>query len=298
MDNSQLSMPIHVTIIIPAYNAQEYIEETINSALAQTYTNIEIIVVDDGSNDSTFEIASGFGDKIKLFKTANSGVSRARNFAVEKAKGDWLAFIDADDLWEVNKLELQMCNLGNRRWSHTNSLYIGEEQDGKTSRSDLSPQFGDWVFSHLLVDNFITTSTVIIEKKLFLESGGFDESMKAMEDWKLWLTIAEHEKLHYCPEILAQYRVYSGSTSRKAREVLPMHLQLIEQVFQISSVKSNYAKLRNKAIAKSYFICSYIAEDSKDYSYSFYCSIKGLKHQPLQLANWKRLLRTTLNLIS
>jgi glycosyltransferase involved in cell wall biosynthesis len=297
MNNMNQSPSHYISIIIPAYNAEEYIKETIESVLAQTYKNTEIIVVDDGSTDDTYKIAIKFGSRIKLFKTKNSGVSSARNFAIAKAQGDWLAFIDADDLWAENKLEVQIEGLNNYRWSHTNSLYFGENQDGLTSRSDLSPQFGEWVFSNLLVDNFITTSTVIIEKNLFCQAGGFDESMKAMEDWKLWLTIAQQEKLHYCPKILAKYRVYAGSTSRKAREVLPLHVQLITEVFQTLSTKEKYKKLKNKAISQSYLTCSYIAEDSKDYTYSFHCSFKGLIYQPFVISNWKRLIRTMLNLI-
>jgi glycosyltransferase involved in cell wall biosynthesis len=286
-----------VSVIIPAYNAEGYIKQTIDSALAQTYKNIEVIVIDDGSSDNTISVIEKFGDKVNLFKQPNAGVSKARNHAISLAKGYWVAFIDADDIWEPKKLETQIKSLNNARWSHTNSLYIGANQDGKTSRSELTKQYGGDIFSKLIVNNFITTSTVLIERVLINEFNGFDESLEALEDWKLWIEISKTTEIAYNPELLAKYRVYDGSTSRKARKVLPLHLKVITSVFGELPRSHRNQSLEKEALSQSFAICSYIAEDSTNYSFSLYCAYKAILNKPISVRLYKRVARTLINCI-
>jgi glycosyltransferase involved in cell wall biosynthesis len=286
-------------VIVPAYNVEEYIEETLQSVFDQTYPNIEILVVDDGSEDNTLKTLEKYGSKIRVFQQKNMGVAKARNFAAEQAHGEWLAFVDADDIWLPNKLTAQLEGLGNENWSHTDSTYFGYKQDGETKRSELSPQYGGEVFSYLIVNNFITTSTVLIKKGIFLSYGGFDESLRALEDWKLWLDLSIKEPLNYNRNVLAQYRVTPGSTSRKAREILPLHLQLINYIFSTYKDQlGGLSHLKKKALYSSYSICSYIAEDSEDYFFSFLCALNAWKNNMLTSAPLKRVLRTVLNFFS
>lgn len=285
-----------ISVIIPAYNAEEYIEETIQSVLDQAYSNIEILVIDDGSSDNTLQILEKYKSKLKISTQKNMGVSKARNTAVGNASGKWIAFVDSDDIWPPEKLSEQIEQIKNENWSHTNSVYFGHNQDGTTKRSDLTPQFGGNVFNHLITDNFITTSTVLIKRSTFLEYGGFDESLKALEDWKLWLEVSLKEPLNYNPSVLCKYRVTPGSTSRKAREVLPLHIQLINSIFEKHENKIKYGyNLKNKALYNSYSICSYIAEDSNDYKFSNICSYNAWLNNKYAISAIKRLLRTTLN---
>jgi len=295
MTNTTLPL---VSVIIPAYNAGKYISETIKSVLKQTYSNIEIIIVDDGSTDDTVEKVNKFNDKVTLLTQKNKGVSCARNNAVSIAKGCWLAFIDADDLWLENKLELQinkLNKLNKLKWSHTNSFYFGENQSGFVTRSDLTKQYSGQVFSKLIINNFITTSTIIIKKELFLIHGGFDETLPALEDWQLWMNIAKSEPIHYIKEPLAHYRVYTGSTSRKVRTILPMHIRVINDIFKHMSISAENTQLKNLALSSSYEICSYIAEDACDWSFSFKCAINSCIKDPFNPRCWKRIIRASLN---
>lgn len=287
-----------VSVVIPAYNAEEYIEETLQSVLTQTYKNIEVIVVDDGSTDRTLQIINKYKSDLMLITQKNKGVSVARNTAVDKAMGEWIAFIDADDIWFPKKIAEQVSQMGSENWSHTNSLYFGYNQDGNTKRSDLTPQFGGHVFEKLLTDNFITTSTVLIKKKTFLQYGKFDVSLKALEDWKLWLEISLEENLNYQQLVLCKYRITPGSASRNARDVLPLHIQLINQVFDKNkNIIQHQNQLKSKALQNSYKICSYIAEDSKDYVFSFTCALNALRGNKYRAASIRRLIRTLLNLV-
>lgn len=285
---------LRISVIIPAYNAQQYIEETLHSVLQQTLAVEEIIVVDDGSTDQTLEVLKPYCEKyanLHLIKQSNQGVSAARNRAAKSAKGDWLAFVDADDIWQPDKLEKQVKALANQAWCACDSFYFGQGQDGTTRRSDLSDIYQGQIFEHLLLDNFLTTSTVLIKKSLFWQAGGFDESLVALEDWKLWLSVSLLEPLVMVSEPLVHYRVYSGSTSRRARQMMPIHLQLLNAIFALPQA-APFAKLLPKAKANSYSICSYIAEDSQDYVYALYCAFNAYKCQPTSLMRGKRVLNT------
>lgn len=287
-------MSVQVTVIIPAYNAESTICETIQSVLTQDYPaeQVEIIVIDDGSTDGTNSVVEKFGDKVIHIKQKNAGVSAARNNAATLARGKWLAFIDSDDIWTNNKLSLQISSIGDCLWSHTDSYYFGYKQTGETKRSDYTKQYDGNVFDKLILDNFITTSTVIVDREIFLKVGGFDENMKALEDWKLWLELSLLTPLHYCASSLAHYRVTPGSASRNAKAILPLHIYLIEHVFQKYQLNE---KLKSKALSQSYSICSYIAEDGRDIAYSVYCAAKAFALHTT-IAKLKRLVRCILNL--
>ena len=289
------SLPL-VSVIIPVFNAEQYIEATLDSVFAQTYSNLQVIVVDDGSTDRSRELLTKFADKIQLIAINNSGVSVARNLAVKHAKGEWLAFIDADDIWLPNKLEVQLSRLGACKWSHTNSFYIGSHYQGTETRSDFTPQFAGKVFDKLVLENFITTSTVLIHRSVYQEVGGFDESLASLEDWQLWLNIAKTYPVAYVSEPLAQYRVYNGSTSRKGRKMFAIHQQLIDSVFANLELSAVVKRQKNQALANAYSICSYIAEEASDYRFALYAALRAWWLQPLTFRKIKRVASCILRL--
>ena len=272
MNHAEQSIPL-ISVVIPAYNAESYIQSTLDSVFNQTYQNIEVIVVDDGSNDSTQSILNAYPHNVVVIKTENKGVSHARNTGIDAAKGGWIAFVDSDDIWLPTKLEEQIISIGECQWSHCDSVYIGENQSGDVKRSDYSHIPRGNVFEELIVENFITTSSVLIKKSLLNQYGKFDETLACLEDWKLWIDIAHENPIAYCDKSLLEYRVYSGSTSRKARSVMPIHIELINQIFKALPSNTHYKKLKNKAKIKSLTICSYIAEEAQDYRSCWYSII-------------------------
>lgn len=281
---------ISVSVIVPAFNAENTIEETINSILNQSNImkyNLEIIVVDDGSSDGTLLICENFGDKIVLIQQNNQGVSVARNKAANIAKHEWLAFLDSDDIWLPNKLDLQFQEMSGYEWSITDSFYFGHNQDGTVKRSDLSTIHKEPTFDSLLNENFITTSTVIIKKELFMKHGGFDISLHALEDWDLWLKVLYDSKIKYIAHPLTNYRVTPGSTSRKSRTILPLHFHLIKRFRKRYNVPL-FVYLR--CLSNSALICSYIAEDSCDKKHTLYCSLLSFIYDPFRISKIKRLI--------
>lgn len=279
-----------ISVIIPVYNGENFIKETIESVLAQSHKNLEVIVVDDGSNDNTIEIVEYFGDKIQIFKMSNSGVAAARNFGVTMAKGNWIAFLDADDIWAPRKLERQFRATRRYNWSYTDTKFIGGANDGKLDSYFTKKHEGN-VLEKLVQGNFISTSTVMIKRETFIQVGGFDEALRSIQDWELWVRVAKSNPIAYINEPLTMYRIHQSSTSRRTRETLPNHLKVIDIIFSRVGRSNNIAKLKPHAKATSCGICSYIAEEEGDASFAVKCAFDACRFEPFNLSRWSRLVK-------
>lgn len=212
-----LAVKPRISVVIPAYNSARFIDEAVKAALGQTYPNVEVIVIDDGSTDETPERLAEFGDQIIVHRQANAGVATARNAGVSKATGEWIAFLDADDVWLPQKLERQL-QAAQRPLVYTNRYNFGERKDVPAIQTDCTPMYdGDVFLPLLLAGNFITMSSVMLRRDLFEQMGGFCEALGGTEDWDLWLRIAECHLVHWCPEPLVYYRFHSAGMSRNHR---------------------------------------------------------------------------------
>lgn len=211
-----MSIPFF-SVIIPTYNRQDLVEKAIESVLAQDCRDYELIVVDDGSTDGSWENLQKFSDRIVLLKQNNRGVSAARNAALKVAKGEWVSFLDSDDLWYPHKLRVQ-------------KQYIKENPSYKIVHSDEV-----WFRNHVRVnpmkkhakgggDQFyrslelcvISPSAVAIRKDLILELGGFREDFPACEDYDLWLKITAKYPVGYIQEqLVIKYGGHEDQLSQK-----------------------------------------------------------------------------------
>jgi glycosyltransferase involved in cell wall biosynthesis len=209
-----------ISVIVPAFNAEKYIAETLRSITRQTYREIEVIVVDDGSTDGTVplvEAAITQDARISLLRSAHRGVSSARNLGIAKARGELLAPIDADDLWTSDKLQRQFELLRNSE-PDTGVVYCwaaGIDDDGKIVLPvwNASRARGDVL--HEIVQSGILScgSTPLIRKQYALQAGGFDEALPLSEDWKFYTALAGVCRFEVIPECLTGYRIRSDSTS-------------------------------------------------------------------------------------
>lgn len=205
---------IEFSIIIPLYNKEKYITHTVQSVLNQTFQNFELIIVDDGSTDSSYKVASTFkDDRIKLVTKKNGGVSSARNFGVELAKNEYIAFIDADDFWDKNYLkELSSLILACPEAKMFASSYA-EIVEGKTIPSVtytlLERNYAGYIdYISLFSKYFISpihTSAVILHSSVFKSLIKFNENIKSGEDLLVWLAIAFQYKVAYLNKILSFY---------------------------------------------------------------------------------------------
>lgn len=186
-----------VSVVIPTYNRAQLLSRAINSVLTQTFSDYEIIVVDDGSTDHTREIIEQFrGAPIRfLHLERNCGGSRARNLGIQAARGEWVAFLDSDDEWLPRKLELQVARLQGTNGSHSTVVYcLCDQYEASTKRTVPSTgrlYEGD-VFDQLLRNRRPpTASAFVVKRSSLLSSGGFDEGFPSSHDIDLWLRLAQ-----------------------------------------------------------------------------------------------------------
>ena len=180
---------INVSVIIPTYNRQEFTDRAIESVCNQSYRDYEIVVVDDGS---TVPFINNWGNKISLIRLGeNRGVSFARNRGVDASRGQWISFLDSDDIWKKDKLKIQM------KWLYKNSTYkICQTQEEWIRNNKFInipnhlKKVKDNIFKESAKRCVVTASSVIIKREIFNEIGYFDESLIACEDYDLWLRIS------------------------------------------------------------------------------------------------------------
>lgn len=203
-----------VSVIIPAYNAAPFIADTVQSALDQTFPDLEVIVVDDGSTDGTVARLAAFGRRIRVYRQPNGGVARARNAGVALAGGQWLAFLDADDLWLPDKIERQLAAAA-APMIYSDRYNFGARGDLPELQSLVTPmREGDLFVPLLREGNFITLSSVLIRRVLFETLGGFYTGLNGTEDWDLWIRVAASQPIGLCPAPLVRYRFHPGGLSR------------------------------------------------------------------------------------
>lgn len=209
-----------ISIIIPTYNAGEFIGRALESVYNQTYKNIEVIVIDDGSEDDTDLILEDYmlNDNFTYIKKWHSGLAAvARNEGLEAAVGSYVAFLDADDYWAPDKLKKQIELFKNEEIGLVYSN--GHIMDTKKLYSKLAKPHKGNVFDKLISKNFIATSSVIIRREVLDEIGVFSEdpNFRVGEDYDLWLRIAQKYKVGYAPEDLFAYRLNQNGLTKNKR---------------------------------------------------------------------------------
>lgn len=199
-----------VSVVIPCYNYGHYLSRAVNSVLEQTCPVSEIIIVDDGSQDNTREVAAGFGDRVRYIYQQKSGVSIARNAGIRAAQGEWIGFLDADDAWLPHKSERVQQAIREHpdvAMFYHPLLYI---QDGKEHTDPVLEPDALWpTFRHF---NMVSNgSAALVRRSVLLQLGGFDQAMAPWEDWDMWARVALQHPVYKLPEILAHAWLHPAS---------------------------------------------------------------------------------------
>lgn len=211
-----------ISIIIPTYNRAHVIQRAVNSVLRQTYAAYELIIVDDGSTDDTADVIAGMQDhRISYIPLQeNQGVAHARNAGIREAKYDYIAFLDSDDEWMPDKLELQM----HRMLDHSEKFGLvycrmgGLRRDGKgrfvCPHQDYMGEILEGnLFQPLLQQNVIGIPTIVARRECLEQAGGFKETLQCLEDWELVLRIARQWRIGFVDKILVEVHKSAGSVS-------------------------------------------------------------------------------------
>lgn len=258
-----------VSVIIPTFNRKAYVQEAIDSVLAQTYLDYEVIVVDDGSTDGTEQALRGrYGDRIRYRWQENQGESVARNCALEMSSGQYIGLLDSDDLWFPEKLEKQVAVL---QRSSDAALVFAQTCliDSNGRRMDLPPvghdiQASDLTLESLCVRNAMgsAASTAMVRRSHFEEAGGYDESIQYGEDWDLWLRLRQLGPFVLIDEPLASMRVHLGSQWHFPRPEsldrrLEDHLRVLDKAFSAWPGKVPTG-LRARSLANHYALLAFM----------------------------------------
>lgn len=210
-----------VSVVIPVHNAERYVAETLDSVFAQTYPDIEVVVVDDGSSDDSELALAPYRDRIVYINQANAGVSAARNAGIRRATGEYVAFLDADDLWEPDKLAIQVARLGETGAAlvHSNASYMDESGNPRPPHIPDFPYACEGMcFNRLFLDgNGLMTSSVMVRRQCLEEAGLFTVGVAYAEDYELWLKIAFRWPLAWCPQALVRYRLHERAATAQAK---------------------------------------------------------------------------------
>ena len=207
-----------VSVIIPAYNAAGFVDRAIESALAQTHPPLEILVIDDGSKDATSEVVARWAPPVRLLQQQNGGPAAARNHGAREARGEWLAFLDADDRWLPEKLARQLAS------AKTPDVALVYSRPPMHAGRVISPMAD---FDTLWQRNFLITSAVMVRRDVFKRHDGFDEerALIGVEDYNLWLRMAAAgERLVLCPEAHVIYSPAPGSLTSQVERFLGAEL--------------------------------------------------------------------------
>jgi glycosyltransferase involved in cell wall biosynthesis len=226
-------MPL-ISVIIPVYNCEKWVKDSIQSVINQIYKNFEIIIINDGSTDNTSKVLEGYkGDnRISVYEIQNTGPSRARNLGVSKAKGDYIAFLDADDLWDEYKLEKQIeyfrlhpdCNL-----LITNVKQITHNEEIiKLQYKSLPREKEEQLICFFQGKITMNTPTILMNKSVFHEIGGFKSELVHREDHFFLMQVANKYRIHLLREHLVYRRVWEGSISSDFKKIDNSNEEIIE----------------------------------------------------------------------
>ncbi|MDD5302643.1 MAG: glycosyltransferase [Elusimicrobia bacterium] len=205
-----------VSVVIPSYNMAAFTPLTVESVLAQDYPAVEVIVVDDGSSDGSVEALRRFGGRIKVIEQKNAGACAARNRGLKESRGEFIAFLDCDDLWEPSKLSECVAALRARPEAvMVHSLAYWIDAAGKIfGPPSFKAKPSGRVFDALSRGNFVVNSTPLSRTEAVRAAGGWDEAIFTTADWDMWLRLAKSGEIAFIPRILARTRVASYYNAR------------------------------------------------------------------------------------
>lgn len=289
-----------VSVVIPAYNAARWIRETIASVLAQTHRPIELLVIDDGSTDDTVAIATSFGDDVAVVRQANAGAATARNTGIARSRGDYVALLDADDLWHPRKLEVQVGALEADR--SVGALQCGTTyvDDGgrvlEVRRPPSRTTFWDVVLFRGVV---ALMSTLVIHRSCIDAAGTQEPRFEGKDEWEWGMRLARRCGLGGVPDALVTHRVLATSMSRDVASHIRPGLAVLDHVFADPTLPATLRRRRGAAYAAFYTMLAGGYFQARDLPSFATWAIRAMRADPMSAVHMlglpARTLRRTLS---
>ncbi len=294
-----------VSVIMPAYNAEKYVLEAIRSVLDQHYESVEILLIDDGSQDGTVDLVKRNASHVKIIQQANAGAAAARNTGLRCANGELICFLDADDGWFPGKLTAQVNYLQRHpevglvfhRWlvwkPDETGIYIEPQGLAVPVPGEIDPARSGWIYPQLLLDCIVHTSTVMMRREVARDTGFFETTLMNGEDYHYWLRVSRNYEIHKLTGVYSFYRIVAGSLTNSIPKPENYEYRVIKEAIDQWGLSSpnNVAGLSKTLADKR------LAQLAFDYGYGHfhYGSIKqakmaflnALRHEPLR---WRALV--------
>lgn len=280
-----------VSVITPTYNRAGFIAEALNSVLAQSYGNFELLVVDDGSTDETATVLESFtpDSRVRCFYQPNQGQSVARNLALAHARGDLVCFLDSDNVWPETKLARQVAVF--RDAPEVDVVYGDiitiDEQGREVSRKNMRRHSGHIAFP-MLKDNCVSMNTTMARKRCFDEMGGMSGQRRVADDYDLWLKFSARYHFYYLPEYLAYYRVMEDQISSDKSRRYDTNEAIIHDFRKAFPGVLSAAKF-DEAFSFFYTRKARYFASTGQYSVAFFSLMKAIRYRPLYRAPWRAL---------
>ena len=298
-----MAADIGISVVVGTYNHGRYIGECLQSVLDQTYRNVEVIVIDDGSTDDTRQAVEPFIDRITYVYQENQGRAAARNHGIQKARFDWIAIIDADDLWEPTKLEKQVAAIHKHPQIDiivTNACFFKNDQVivedffAKMVLMHRTPViedgtlriFEDKLFPLFIRENFVNQSSILLRKKCFETEGLYNNEYKRCEDRDLWLRLARRFTFAYLSEVLTRTRTHSLGDGPGTDQPIKWRIRVLQDALaRDTEWERKYRRDFMQVIGRTYFELGYFyfarQNNSRRSRKSFASSIAHGYHHPL-----------------
>ena len=284
-----------VSVIMPCYNSSRYLSASIEGVLAQTYRNLELIIVDDASTDGSLEIAREWqqlDDRITIqTHKENRGLAATRNTAIHASTGEYIAFCDSDDIWFPNKLEAQLAEfvrIPSAGLVHSDALIM--DSNGQTSGQLFSQFIGRGkhagetgsLLERLCRRNDLCVPTVMVRRQALDHVNGFNEELRSLEDWVCWTKIAAAFPFHFIPNPLAKYRVHNGALSSNKQNMSRNRITALKILFNEAFPISRQTRaVMFYALGSSYL-------DIRNSRQAAHAFAKSIAESPLDVRTWVR----------
>lgn len=290
-----------VSVVIATYNMGQHLPHAITSVLEQTYRNLELHIVDDGSTDNTREVVARFNadPRLNYIRQSNAGQTVAKNRGIAESRGELIAFCDADDLWKPDKLTLQVPLFAARAsvgLVYSNVCVLLPDGTIVPNEQAIERPSGV-VLDALFKYNFVPFGTAIVRRSCIEELGSFDVSLRMSIDWEMWLRVATRYEFVYLDEVTYVYRVWEGQMSRNWRGRYLHCLRIMDEFLQ------KHPDSLSPGVARDAYVHTFVerarvrSTSAGEHLRAFADIARALRRRPDYLPAWKLIARVGLNMI-
>ncbi len=270
-----------VSVVIPAYNAMNFLPQTLDSVLNQTFQDFEVLIIDDGSSDHIVTWAAEITHpNVKLISQPNQGQSAARNVGIRLSQSEYIAFLDADDLWQPTKLEKQVSAfIDNPQLGLVDTwVFLVDEQNNILEHIEVYYNEGNVWLQMLELNLVMCGSSPVVRRQCFETVGYFNQNIKGPEDWHMWTRIAAHYPFKVICEPLVHYRQHPNSTTQNLDLMVSNTIKAIEDLFESVPIQLQWKKRR--AYGRGYLYIASLAEKNHNYRPAIYFFWRALLTYP------------------